>query len=58
MWSVCEVVLVPYIVVVVTVMRVMLFLLDVSMVMRGTGEVWVRGMRMWVVHMVQVLCLA
>ena len=70
-WSVCEVVLVPYVdaAVAVTVLRVMLFLLDVcmlreckgarvtAMLLWGTGEVWLgcaHGMRMWVV---QVLCL-
>ena len=56
----------------VTVMRVLLFVLHVcmlrecegvmmtAMLVWGTGEVWlgsVRGMSMWMVHVVQVLCL-
>ena len=72
-WSVCEAVLVPYVVgavVALTVMRVLLFVLDVSIRREcegdgnasvGDGEVWlrlVRGMCMWVLHVTQVLYLA
>ena len=71
LWSFCEVVVVPYVdeVVAVTVMRVLLFVVHVCLLRECDGvrltamlvwrmdEVWsVRGM--WVVHLVQVLCLA
>ena len=71
LWSVCEVVVVPYVdaVVAVTVKRVRLFVLHVcllrecdgarftAMPVWGMDEVrWVQGM--WVVHAVQALCLA
>ena len=71
LWSVCDVVVVPYVdeVVAVTVMRVLLFVLHVCLLRECDGvrltamlgwemdEVWlVRGM--WVVHVVQVLCPA
>ena len=67
-----EVVLVPYVVgvvVLVTLMRVLLFVLDASMLRECEGDGnadmrygevwlrWVRGMSMWVVHVIQVLCL-
>ena len=54
----------------VTVMRVLFFVLDVSLLREyesdgnvsvGNGDVrlqWVRGRCMWVVHVVHVLCLA
>ena len=68
LWSVCEVAVVPYVdeVVAVTVMRVLLFVLHMclprecdrvwltAMLVWGMDEVW----GMWVVHVVQVLCLA
>ena len=71
LWSVYEVVVVPYVdpVVTVTVMRVLVFVLHAcllrecdgvkltAMLVWGMYEVWrVRGM--WVVHVVHVLCLA
>ena len=73
-WYVCEVVLEPYVVgevFAMTVMRVLLFVSDVSMMRESEGarvtamlvwetvEVWLRrvqGMSMWVEHMVQILC--
>ena len=68
MWSslvVCEVVLIPNVdaVVAVTVRRVLLFVLHVymlrecegAMVTEILGEVWWRGVSIWVVHVVQVL---
>ena len=71
LWSVCEVVVLPYVnaVVAVTVMRVLLFVLHVcmrreydgarltAMLVWGMDVVWcVQGV--WVVHVVKVLCLA
>ena len=70
LWSVCVVVLVPYVdaVVVVSMMRVLLFVLHVCMLREcegdgnavvGMEEVWLCLMQgMWVVHVVQVLCIA
>ena len=63
-WSVCEVVMVPYVVgaiVVVTVMHVLLFVLHVCMLREcvGDGNAGVGlggGVRIWVVHVVQVTC--
>ena len=52
-WSVCEVVSVPY-VGVVTVMYVLLFVLHVSMVRECEGD---GNAGVWVVHVVQVLCV-
>ena len=67
LWSVCEVVVVPYVDVVVAVMCVLLFVLHVSLLrecdgarltaMLVWGMVW-RVQGMWVVHVVQALCLA
>ena len=68
-WSVCDVVVVPYVVsavVAVTVMHVLLFVLHVcvlrecegervmAMLVWGPVELFLRLVRIWVVHMVQV----
>ena len=65
-WSVCEVVVVSYFVgavVAVTVMHILLFVLHVCLLRDCSGArvmamlVWLRGVRIWVVHVVHVFWL-